>query len=603
VTGISGVTAIAAAGDTSYALTSEGAVWAWGSNAYGQLGNTQAARTEPTPVKVSITGVARIAAGGTHALAVRTDGSVWAWGNNNTGQLGDGASCGKTCTSPVRAGSISTASAIAAGYVHSLAALDDGTALAWGRGAEGELGTGSTSVKTSPTAVSTLDGVRPGTTTIDTAYTYDSAGLRATATTGGQTARYTWDTSAGLPTLLSDGTSDVLSGPSSAPLASVGSNGDRAYFKPDPLGSVRMTTGSAGAVTATSDYDAFGRPTTQTGTAAPFGFAGQLTDPSGLQYLRARYYDPSSGRFLSTDPVAPDLRDPYVSAYVYANNSPTAFTDPSGQCLIVCAVVGAVVGGIVGGVAYAVTTDDFSWGGLGAAAGTGALVGGVIGFTGGLGIVAGGAVAEGLGLGLAGTVGVTAVGGAVGTVAGHYGVNTAMGVPYTGTDAVIDTVTGGLAGGLSGALSSLSRTNQLLAAAEECLGTSTKEQSALRIALREGRVKDTAPVNHLNGAMAEELGWESALDAGNIGVQGPGKITAVGPDYITFDPTTNQIVVWDAKYSSNGSFPSGSISSAKLTSWNAAIGDAVNNYTGPGAAAIKQAYANGAVVGQYFKYP
>jgi alpha-tubulin suppressor-like RCC1 family protein len=79
-----------------------------------------------------------VAAGGTHALAVRTDRTVWAWGNNNAGQLGDGAGCGKTCPVPVRAGTIATGAAVGGGYVHSLAALTDGTGRAWGRGSKGQ---------------------------------------------------------------------------------------------------------------------------------------------------------------------------------------------------------------------------------------------------------------------------------------------------------------------------------------------------------------------------------------------------------------------------------------------------------------------------------
>jgi YD repeat-containing protein len=94
-----------------------------------------------------------------------------------------------------------------------------------------------------------------------------------------------------------------------------------------------------------------------------------------------------------------------------------------------------------------------------------------------------------------------------------------------------------------------------------------------------------------------------ALDEGQIGILKPGKVTANGPDYLTFDPNTGQVVVWDAKYSSSGRFPSGSIPSSKLADWNAAVQDAVNSYTGPSADALKQALANGAIRGEYFPYP
>lgn len=61
-------------------------------------------------------------------------------------------------------------------------------------------------------------------------------------------------------------------------------------------------------------------------------FAGELRDSdTGLYHLRARQYDPATGRFLTTDPLAPKLSEPYPSTYVYAGNRPTALVDPSGM--------------------------------------------------------------------------------------------------------------------------------------------------------------------------------------------------------------------------------------------------------------------------------
>jgi RHS repeat-associated protein len=62
----------------------------------------------------------------------------------------------------------------------------------------------------------------------------------------------------------------------------------------------------------------------------PIQFTGQYLDSAtGLYHLRARQYDPSTGRFLTLDPLAPTLTDPYVAAYVYVNSRPTVFVDPS----------------------------------------------------------------------------------------------------------------------------------------------------------------------------------------------------------------------------------------------------------------------------------
>jgi hypothetical protein len=131
---------------------------------------------------------------------------------------------------------------------------------------------------------------------------------------------------------------------------------------------------------------------------------------------------------------------------------------------------------------------------------------------------------------------------------------------------------------------------------------STPEQSAMDSALSEGRVKAGAPLNHLNGAMAEELGWRQSLSRGEIGIQGPGKLTTHGPDYITYDPIADEVVVWDSKYSSSGRFPSGSIPGSKMTAWSSSVSDAVGGYSGPGASEAQRALQAGRVVGRYFQY-
>ena len=64
--------------------------------------------------------------------------------------------------------------------------------------------------------------------------------------------------------------------------------------------------------------------------ANPFGFAGQYQDPTGLYFMRARMYDPTTGRFISPDPLASRLTEPRVASCVYARNNPTRFVDPSG---------------------------------------------------------------------------------------------------------------------------------------------------------------------------------------------------------------------------------------------------------------------------------
>jgi RHS repeat-associated protein len=95
-------------------------------------------------------------------------------------------------------------------------------------------------------------------------------------------------------------------------------------------------TNSSATKTDGYTYDAFGAPTHSTGSSAqPFQFTGQQTDAdSGLQYLRARYYDPGTGRFLGQDPLTGSMRNGQTqNPYPYVVNSPTNWTDPTGMCL------------------------------------------------------------------------------------------------------------------------------------------------------------------------------------------------------------------------------------------------------------------------------
>jgi ribonuclease T1 len=99
-------------------------------------------------------------------------------------------------------------------------------------------------------------------------------------------------------------------------------------------GSVRLVLDYSGNVTSTQTTDPFGAIQQQSGSPFPFGFSGQQTDPeTGLQYLRARYYDPSNGRFLSQDPLAGLLPNPLSQhRYVYGLDNPLTFGDPTGKC-------------------------------------------------------------------------------------------------------------------------------------------------------------------------------------------------------------------------------------------------------------------------------
>jgi alpha-tubulin suppressor-like RCC1 family protein len=140
VDGLSGMTAVACGEEHSLALKSDGTVWAWGVNEYGQLGDGTK-NSHYTPAKVSgLTNVIDVAAGRFHSLALKTDGTVWGWGYNGQDELGDATTNEKN--TPIKISNLSGIIAIAAGNAHSLALKSDGTVWSWGANYYGELGTG-----------------------------------------------------------------------------------------------------------------------------------------------------------------------------------------------------------------------------------------------------------------------------------------------------------------------------------------------------------------------------------------------------------------------------------------------------------------------------
>ena len=137
------VTAIAAGEFHTVALKSNGTVWAWGRNDYGQVGDGTTIEKH-IPVSVSgLTGIIiAISAGELHTVALKNDGTVWAWGRNNYGQLGDGTTTDSD--TPVKVNSLTGITAISAGESHTVALQSDGTLWAWGKNNDyGQLGDGT----------------------------------------------------------------------------------------------------------------------------------------------------------------------------------------------------------------------------------------------------------------------------------------------------------------------------------------------------------------------------------------------------------------------------------------------------------------------------
>lgn len=134
-------TSVAAGRYHSFGLQSNGTLWAWGNNAFGQLGIGPGNSYTPTQIGTD-NNWKTAAAGITYGIALKTDGSMWSWGSNYFGQLGDGTQTDRN--SPVQVGDAYNWVALFGGYTNTFAKKADGTLWAWGNNDNGQLGIGST---------------------------------------------------------------------------------------------------------------------------------------------------------------------------------------------------------------------------------------------------------------------------------------------------------------------------------------------------------------------------------------------------------------------------------------------------------------------------
>ena len=130
------VRSVAAGGDFTVALKTDGTLWAWGGNDYGQLGNgTVVSAAQPVQVLDQVTAVS---AGDYHVAAIRADGTLWTWGDNLYGQLGDGTRDSVSAPHQV----LTDVRFAVMGDYHAAAISTDGTLYTWGSNLDGQLGTG-----------------------------------------------------------------------------------------------------------------------------------------------------------------------------------------------------------------------------------------------------------------------------------------------------------------------------------------------------------------------------------------------------------------------------------------------------------------------------
>jgi RHS repeat-associated protein len=161
-------------------------------------------------------------------------------------------------------------------------------------------------------------------------YRYDGLGRRIEKVASGATTRYVYDDQDIIAEYSGTGlTASYTQGSGIDDILAVRRGGSSYFFQTDALGSVHRTVTAAGVQQHANVYDSFGRILSATGApAGPYAFQGREYDAeSGLYYMRARYYDPNLGRFISEDPlVLEDGPNPYA----FTHNNPVNLIDPFG---------------------------------------------------------------------------------------------------------------------------------------------------------------------------------------------------------------------------------------------------------------------------------
>ena len=162
------------------------------------------------------------------------------------------------------------------------------------------------------------------------AYTYNGLGDRLSQVENGETINYTLDLNRGLTQVLSDHTNAYLYG--NGRISEEQPNGWQ-YHMVDALGSVRQLTDADMAISLAQSYTPFGKTLYSAGDGeTAFDYTGEMRDASGLTYLRSRYLNNSTGRFISRDTWSGDNQNPItLNRWVYANANPLSFVDPTGM--------------------------------------------------------------------------------------------------------------------------------------------------------------------------------------------------------------------------------------------------------------------------------
>jgi RHS repeat-associated protein len=167
------------------------------------------------------------------------------------------------------------------------------------------------------------------------AFEYDGLGNRTAQTVAGLTTEYVLDVAGGLPEaiLATTGGASIAYVQIQGQVLAQHEAGTWTYALPDHLGSVRQLVDGDGQVILAQSFDPFGNLFESSGAgASDFGYTGEAWDSdTELLFLRARWYDPVVGRFLSEDTMPGIAYLPKsLHIYAYGWNNPISFSDPSG---------------------------------------------------------------------------------------------------------------------------------------------------------------------------------------------------------------------------------------------------------------------------------
>jgi len=193
IANLTDVTAIATGGYHNFAWKSDGTVWGWGSNSWGELGFDSETIECIMPVEVpALSGAAAIAANSVSTFVLKPDGTVWVCGVSNFGaRVGDGTL--EYQSTPMQVPGLSGITAVAAGFAFAAALQADGTIWCWGDNAFGQLGDGTTFDSSYPVQI-----VGPSEMTLPEGYeatateSYKVIGSR-TISAASNTPEITWD--------------------------------------------------------------------------------------------------------------------------------------------------------------------------------------------------------------------------------------------------------------------------------------------------------------------------------------------------------------------------------------------------------------------------